>query len=113
MWRHLIFATLLASAGCKPAQQMSCPIEGTKLTYESFGAGFMGTYCQNCHGQAEGDRKGAPPNFYFSSAPAVRDQRDRIFARAAGSTDSMPPGPDDTPEEEREKLAEWLSCGAP
>ncbi len=113
MWRHLILATLLASAACKPAQQMSCPTEGTKLTYENFGAGFMGNYCQTCHGRNEGDRKGAPPSFDFATSQSVRDHRDRIFARAAGSNDSMPPGPDDTPEEERDRLAEWLSCGAP
>ena len=92
---------------------MSCPPEGTKLTYESFGATFVGTNCQNCHGQPESARKGAPPNFDFGSGQSIRDHRDRIFERAAGSNDSMPPGPDDIPEEERDKLAEWLSCGAP
>jgi hypothetical protein len=39
--------------------------------------------------------------------------RERIYIRAAGSNDSMPPGPDDPPRAERDKLAEWLACGAP
>jgi hypothetical protein len=45
--------------------------------------------------------------------PQVQRHRTRIFARSAADNDSMPPGPDDPPEAEREKLADWLACGAP
>ena len=38
------------------------------------------------------------------------DWADRIFVRAAATNDSMPPGPDDPPQAERDDLAEWLAC---
>jgi hypothetical protein len=90
-----------------------CPQDGTKLTYENFGRGFLATSCQTCHGQSGDDRKGAPQSFDFGTLDGVRAHRDRIFARAAANNTSMPPGPDDPPAGERAKLAEWLACGAP
>ena len=90
-----------------------CPQGGTKLTYTSFGANFLAQNCQTCHGQSADERKGAPPNFDFGTLDDVHAHRDRIFARAAAGNTSMPPGPDDPPEAERDKLAEWLACGAP
>ena len=44
---------------------------------------------------------------------SVRHFADRIFDRSAGDSISMPPGPEDPSQEERDKLAEWLACGAP
>ena len=91
----------------------TCPPEGTKLTYESFGKGFIDSHCQTCHGQTSSGRKGAPSSYDFGSIDDVRVHKSRIFARAAADNTTMPPGPDDPPEAEREKLAEWLVCGAP
>lgn len=111
----LLVATALAS-GCKAETQLEdypCPKEGTKLTYDSFGRGFMAQNCQTCHGQPTADRKGAPEGFDFGSLDAVRDKKARIFSRAAADNVTMPPGPDDPPGAERDKLAEWLACGAP
>jgi hypothetical protein len=108
-------AFLLALAGCPYATIDShpCPTGGTTLTYSNFGAPFMSRYCQGCHASIVSDRQGAPGEFIFDNVEQIRAHRDRIFARAAGTNDSMPPGPVDPPLAEREKLADWLACGAP
>jgi len=109
-----VLGTLLA--GCKAETSIDdypCPPGGTKLTYDTFGQAFIGQNCQNCHGQTEGARKGAPEGYDFGTLDAVRAKKDRIFARGAADNVTMPPGPDDPPEAERSKLAEWLACGAP
>jgi uncharacterized membrane protein len=108
----LIFVTMTA---CKETtiDERTCPPEGTKLTYASFGKGFMDANCQTCHGAPTHDRKGAPGSYDFGSVDDVRVHKARIFARATADNTTMPPGPDDPPEAEREKLAEWLVCGAP
>ena len=90
-----------------------CPEGGTKLTYDGFGKAFMGNYCQGCHGSTVKERNGAPPSYVFDTHDQVIAHEDRIFARAAGDNDSMPPGPDDPPDADRTRLAEWLACGAP
>ncbi len=114
--RAAAFAMLLSTVACKAETSIDdypCPKEGTKLTYQNFGEAYLGTNCQSCHGQAGGDRKGAPSGFDFGTLDSVRDHKARIFARAAADNVTMPPGPDDPPSGERYQLAEWLSCGAP
>lgn len=90
-----------------------CPPQGTTLTYGNFGAPFMESYCQSCHGSQSIDRRGAPGEFIFDSVEQLQRHRARIFVRSAATNNSMPPGPDDPSEEERKQLAEWLACGAP
>ena len=112
----VVLVLVLALAACKDEKEIEdypCPQEGTKLTYTSFGRNFLTQNCQNCHGQPTDDRNGAPSNFDFGTLDDVHAHKNRIFARAASSNVSMPPGPDDPPSAEREKLAEWLACGAP
>ena len=58
-------------------------------------------------------RHGAPESFRFDSLAQVRAHAARIFVRAAGPNTTMPTGPDDPPADERDRLAEWLACGAP
>ena len=99
-------------SGAEELADMECPQE-SELTYESFGAEFLDTYCQKCHASDADDRNGAPGSFHFDTVEDVRERAARIFVRAAASNTSMPPGPDDPPEEERMLLAEWLACGAP
>lgn len=108
-------ALVLAPTACKETtiDDRACPPGGTQLTYDNFGRGFMADHCQTCHGQPSQDRKGAPSGYDFGSADDVRRWKDRIFSRAAADNTTMPPGPDDPPEGERERLAEWLVCGAP
>ena len=109
----LLFAICLASCGVQTIEEHPCPEEGTELTYGNFGAEFVGNWCQRCHGTAGSARQGAPSAYDFATPAAIRDTRDRIFLRAANENTSMPPGPDDPPLDAREKLADWLACGAP
>jgi uncharacterized membrane protein len=104
----------VALAACAPEASLddaACPPGGSALTYDTFGRAFLEQHCQTCHGATE--RQGAPASFDFATLAAVQRHKARIFARAAADNMTMPPGPDDPPREERDKLAEWLACGAP
>ena len=106
---------LVLLVACDPApvtiDQYTCT--GTTLTYDSFGAAFLDAHCNGCHSAAAGERHGAPESFRFDTLDEVHLHAARIFVRAAGPNTSMPPGPYDPPADERDRLAEWLSCGAP
>jgi uncharacterized membrane protein len=108
----LAVLTAACGDGSSGLEDYPCPEGGTKLTYDAFGEGFMANHCQGCHASAATERNGAPSNYIFDTHDQVIAHRDRIFARAAGDNDSMPPGPDDPPDAERAQLAEWLACGA-
>ncbi|MFO0729172.1 MAG: cytochrome c [Myxococcota bacterium] len=105
---------LLLGAGCgyDAIEEHPCPTGGTTLTYESFGRDFLASWCQRCHGAAGPYRKGAPSNYDFGTQRDAQAWAPRIFARSAMSNTTMPPGPDDPPEADRKKLADWLACGA-
>ena len=107
----LVFAACTDSA--VTIDEYPCPPTGTPLTYESFGRAFLTTECNDCHNASESYRHGAPESYRFDTVEDVRRLRDRIFVRAAALNTSMPPGPEDPPADERERLAEWLACGAP
>jgi hypothetical protein len=85
-----------------------CPPRGTTLTYDNFGRPFFTVNCVRCHGGPNGYSSRS-----FTTVEAIRSQADRIFINAAADNESMPPGPDGPPTEERERLADWLACGAP
>jgi uncharacterized membrane protein len=105
----------LALSGCfgfKSIEEDACPAAGTKLTWDNFGKAFFANNCNYCHSADEGDRQGAPGTYVFETVEQVRAHTARIYVRSASSNDSMPPGPDDPPRAERDKLAEWLVCGA-
>jgi uncharacterized membrane protein len=106
---------LLMLVACDPAPVTidEMPCTGTTLTYDNFGAAFLNENCNTCHSASTGDRHGAPASFTFDTLDEVRAHKDRIFVRAAGPNTSMPPGPVDPPSEARDRLAEWLACGAP
>ena len=106
-------ALALASCGYQNLDEATCPPAGTKLTYANFGEAFFSGYCNICHSAETKNRKGAPENYVFASRAEILANKDRIFTESAGVNDSMPPGPDDPPREDRDKLAEWLVCGAP
>ena len=108
-----LLALCIALAGCTDALRLSqepCPDGGTQLTYDNFGADFFTTYCNRCHANAQ---HGAPSSFKFETLDDIHRHADRIFVRAAGPNTTMPPGADDPPLDARDKLAEWLACGAP
>jgi len=94
-------------------EEAVCPPGGTELTYENFGKPFMDRHCQSCHASGAPDRHGAPSGYSFDDHESVVANAEHIYARSAGDKASMPPGPDDPPQEERDALEEWLACGAP
>lgn len=114
---RILVVAFVALAACDPAPvpitDYPCPPGGTPLTYASFGQAFLDANCNTCHAAADGQRHGAPDSYRFDTLDAVHAHADRIFIRAAASNTSMPPGPVDPPADERDRLAEWLSCGAP
>jgi hypothetical protein len=109
----LALAATACSSGVTSMSDYPCPPGGTKLTYDDFGRGFLAANCQVCHGQPSNERRGAPPEVDFHSRDEVVRWKERIFVRAAANNTSMPPGPDDPPEQDRYMLADWLACGAP
>lgn len=98
----------LVGCGAETLDERPCPPGGTTLTYENFGRDFFDRQCVSCHGGAN-----AYSSRSFTTVESIRTSRERIFVNSAGGNVTMPPGPDDPPLEEREKLAEWLACGAP
>lgn len=117
----LCVALLFLAAGCGEEEEgeptgSTCP-PGSTLTYESFGAGFMGTYCTECHASdlPTAERMGAPGDANFDSLEGILDEADEIDARAAAGPDAtntfMPPADQPQPSEaERMQLGEWLAC---
>ncbi len=106
----VVLAVVLASVGCT-AQELEdhpCPPGGTTLTYANFGEPFFAEHCVRCHGGPTGYSSRA-----FNTLAGIRANRERIFVTAANDNTSMPPGPDDPPEDQRRKLADWLACGTP
>ncbi len=93
--------------------QWPCPKGGTTLTYANFGGGFFASYCNSCHSAPDGQRNGAPDDETFGTLADIRAHKDLIFLNAAATNDAMPPGPDAPPLGERDRLADWLACGAP
>ena len=88
--------------------------EQPTVTYDTFGRGFLATYCDGCHGsEVAGDtRQGAPPEVVFDSREGAEMFADRILARAApedGSEPTMPPVGGVT-DEDRDRVTVWLTC---
>jgi uncharacterized membrane protein len=111
----VVVVVVVVGPACSPTETLDdavCPPAGTTLSYSNFGEPFLAVHCQTCHASNELDRRGAPTGFSFDTRAEVLEHADRIYARAAASNTSMPPGPDDPSEAERLMLAEWLACGA-
>lgn len=108
----VLVSVAIFAPGClyDKLEDAECPPGGTTLTFQNFGAEFLDRYCNYCHGSGVLDRQSAPPAYVFETEDQVKQWAERIYVRAAGRNDSMPPGPDDPPREERDKLAEWLAC---
>ena len=97
----------------------ACPPQGAP-TYADFGQAFMQQYCLSCHSSSmTGEaRAGAPAGVDFDTPEQVRRWAEAIDSHSAvgpGSQNTeMPPATSPTPSmDERLKLGQWLSCGAP
>lgn len=101
-----------------PPTGATCP-PTSQLTYASFGAPFMDSYCTRCHSsELSGEaRMGATAFHDFDTQIGIQQVADHID-QAAGSGPastnlSMPPDGAMPTLAEREMLAEWIACGAP
>jgi hypothetical protein len=96
-----------------------CPPSGAP-TVQDFGQGFLQTYCLSCHGAAVSGpaRGGAPAGVNFDTLADVRQWAGAIDTHSASgpratNTQMPPAGLPQPTQEERRRLGEWLSCGAP
>lgn len=116
----IALVAVLAAAACGPggdaasgsnsaalSSGSSCPT-GSTLTYASFGQAFMSSHCTSCHAGR------TAPN--LSTQAAVQASIAAIDSAAAagpnGTHTRMPQG-SAVPLADRQKLGEWLACGAP
>ena len=104
-----------------------CPAGGTTLAYTggsnpaSFGKTFFDGKCVLCHDSAKSglDRNSAPEGFNYDTLAGIKAHLARIDARAAlGPTSTVPSMPPSTAgvtvaDADRQRLGEWLACGAP
>jgi|GEM_PF-2486608 len=82
--------------------------------YTNVGAPYMRTWCTSCHhiDLPEEERAGASLEVNLDSYSDIILHLDRIQARALSEPATMPPagGPSDI---EKQRLREWIVCGAP
>jgi hypothetical protein len=107
-----VLATVAALSGCGQNSLgdptgSTCPSTST-LTYDSFGKAFFATNCLSCHASKE-----IP---HFNSVEEIRlskDDIDRAAASGPNATNTYMPEDGDVSDSDRQKLGEWLACGAP
>ncbi len=97
----------------------TCPTTNAP-TAQNFGTEFMQNYCLTCHSASlkGAARQDAPTDFNFDTLDEVRLHAEHIDSHAAagpnGTNVEMPPSNRTRPtQQEREKLGQWLACGAP
>ncbi len=95
-----------ADAGLDPCRD--APFE----TYETFGRGFLATWCAGCHAATSLERFGAPVDVTFDTRAEAVAWGDRILARAAVDPATMPPAGGSSLLD-RERLRIWLTCFEP
>lgn len=108
----------LAACGADPLPPVepepdpgACGDDVPVITWESFGQGFVTTYCQGCHATSAVDRQGAPEQVVFDEEIDVLTWKGLVLEVAASEAPTMPPGGGPLPED-RDRLAIWLSCFA-
>lgn len=89
-------------------------------TARNFGQAFLESYCLSCHSASVTGpgRGGAPTGLDFDTLEKVRAQSHDIDAHAAAgpsaTNTAMPPrGLPQPTQAERQRLGQWLACGAP
>lgn len=130
-YRLVIAATILSfcmghgGGGCCTSEEVlgpptgaTCPT-GSQVTYTNFGAKFMTDYCTRCHSSTltGSARMGAPKYHDFDTQLGVQQVADHVDQTAGSgpesTNESMPYDGAEPTLEERQKLAEWIACGAP
>ena len=94
-------------------QDTPCGSDTPIVTYETFGRGFVDTYCQGCHASTTPNRQGAPEVFSFDAESDVVGHATAILNSTVPLEGEarMPPngGPS---EDDRARLEIWLTCFA-
>lgn len=83
-------------------------------TWDSWAEGHLRTWCTPCHSSylPEGQRYGAPLGIDFDRYETTLGYAAAIAGVATGPTPTMPPE-GGASAEERQRLADWVTCGAP
>ena len=94
-----------------------CP-EDSILTWDNAGGPFVLNWCASCHGSAvaEEERAGAPLEINLESHSAVRERIHQLIRMSVHpGKDGRPKMPlmGRPPQEEIDRFAQWLRCGAP
>lgn len=101
-----------------PRTGAACPTTDPP-TYEGFGRAFMETYCTRCHAVSVtgAARAGAPARYDFDTIDGIRARVESIERSTAAGPEAvntwMPEIGAMPTLDERERLGEWLACGAP
>ena len=105
-------ATDLPDPGYPAVNPEACPPE-SQVTWHNHAKPLIDTWCTTCHTSllSGDDRKGAPTGINFDTYQGVHAFRDRILAVATGDSPLMPPA-GGIPDIDRERLREWINCGA-
>jgi uncharacterized membrane protein len=90
--------------------ETECGEDVPLVTWETFGEGFVTTYCQGCHASTAVDRRGAPDHIMFDTEEQTAELAEDIL-EATLTTATMPPAGGPTPDE-IERLEIWLTCFA-
>ncbi|MBK8262244.1 MAG: hypothetical protein IPK80_13020 [Nannocystis sp.] len=100
-----------------------CPHDNA-LTYRSFGAGFLRTWCTGCHSSAlaAADRQDAPDDVNFDRPELFKPHQRLVYERAVlevhksqidpASASPMPPA-GLAPAADLRRLGQWIACGSP
>jgi cytochrome c5 len=118
----VLVAALLGCTDTKPVfgppTEAAC-VQGSTLTYETFGKPFMESYCTRCHARAltGAARHGAPTFHDFDTLSGIKVVHDHVdettAAGPAATNEGMPPDGRKPSLAERRQLAEWIACGLP
>lgn len=117
-----LFLASLALPGCgsdsegddeddelESATASTCPSDSS-LTYDNFGQAFFQSHCLACHGSS------GPQSPKLETLAQIRANRARIDSVAAAGpngVNTLMPKTGTVDVADREKLGEWLACGAP
>ena len=103
---------LLLAAGCQPAPDDTADpgcVDAPQVTWESWGQGFLTTYCTSCHSVTSPSRYDAPVGVNFDTLDEVRTYAGAIRS-AVVDKETMPVGGGIT-DDDRELLEVFLDCG--
>jgi hypothetical protein len=101
--------TACGSDGLGDATGSTCPTDSA-LTYENFGQDFMRLHCLSCHASSGPE---SPKFDRLDQIQAKAGDIDRAAAAGPKATNTFMPDGGSVDKADREKLGEWLACGAP